>query len=71
MDAYQFYIIFRNRHLFIWLFYFNWSRIAVMADITSSWSQLYSELKKNHDEAYFMIDEAIRLEMDGKQNEVC
>jgi hypothetical protein len=42
-----------------------------MADITSSWSQLYSELKKNHDEAYFMIDEAIRLEMDGKQNEVC
>jgi hypothetical protein len=42
-----------------------------MADSTSSWSQLYSELKKNHDEAYFMIDEAIKLEMGGKQNEVC
>jgi hypothetical protein len=43
----------------------------MMAGITNNWSQLYSELKKNHDEAYFVIDEAIRLEEEGKQNEVC
>lgn len=50
---------------------FNYFRIAVMADSTSSLSHLYSELKKNHDEAYFMIDEAIKLEIGGKQSEVC
>lgn len=42
-----------------------------MADITSNSSALYAELKKNHDEAYFVIDKAIKLEEEGKQSEVC
>lgn len=42
-----------------------------MADLTSSLSALYAELKKNHDEAYFVIDKAIKLEEEGKQSEVC
>jgi hypothetical protein len=42
-----------------------------MADTTSSLSALYAELKKYHDEAYFMIDRAIKLEEEGKQREVC
>lgn len=42
-----------------------------MADTRSSWSALYAELKRNHDEAYFVIDKAIKLEAEGKQREVC
>jgi hypothetical protein len=42
-----------------------------MAYRTSNWSDTYAELKKNHDEAYFAIDKAIKLEQEGKQNEVC
>ncbi|XP_069696367.1 protein spartin [Periplaneta americana] len=34
-----------------------------------AWADLYSVLKKNHDEAFFMIDKAIKLEEEGKQNE--
>jgi hypothetical protein len=41
-----------------------------MAGSTGNLFHLYSELKKNHDAAYFVIDEAIKLEMDGRQNEV-
>lgn len=47
------------------------NRILVMAHITSSWSALYAELKRNHDEAYFVIDKAIKLEEEGKQSEAC
>jgi len=42
-----------------------------MADTTSNWSALYVELKRNHDEAYFVIDKAIKFEAAGKQSEVC
>jgi hypothetical protein len=42
-----------------------------MADRISNLSDIYTELKKNHDEAYFVIDKAIKLEQEGKQNEVC
>ncbi|KAJ4446909.1 hypothetical protein ANN_13610 [Periplaneta americana] len=35
----------------------------------AAWADLYSVLKKNHDEAFFMIDKAIKLEEEGKQNE--
>lgn len=50
---------------------FNFCRTVVMAHGTSSWSDTYAELKKNHDEAYFLIEKAIKLEQEGKQNEVC
>ncbi|PNF22291.1 hypothetical protein B7P43_G02904 [Cryptotermes secundus] len=40
-----------------------------MADRTSNWSDMYAEIKKNHDEAYFVIDKAIKLEQEGNQNE--
>jgi hypothetical protein len=53
------------------LFCFNFFRTVVMADKTSNWSDIYAELKKNHDEAYFVIDKAIKLEQEGRQNEVC
>jgi len=43
----------------------------MMADTTSNSSALYAELKRNHDEAYFVIDKAIKLEEEGKQREVC
>jgi hypothetical protein len=42
-----------------------------MAHGRSNWSDIYAELKKNHDEAYSMIEKAIELEQEGKQNEVC
>lgn len=46
-------------------------RIVVMAHRRSNWFDIYAELKKNHDEAYSMIEKAIELEQEGKQNEVC
>ncbi|CAG2053845.1 unnamed protein product [Timema podura] len=46
-------------------------KIKEMAETSSieDWDQLYKKLKEKHDKAYFIIDEAIRLEEESKKEE--
>lgn len=37
--------------------------------LAREWTMIYDSIKKDHDEAYFCIEKAIKLEEEGKKDE--